>query len=495
MFRTLKRFLTNKQGNFAMVSILAFPMLFAGVALSVDVTNGLRMQADLQNANDTAVMFSARYFQVEKKVPSKTEVQAFLSANYSAEAKVISIEHDTKNAEFILKSELTTKPLLMGFFNNGQQRREVLSKAKLGVGGILEFALALDTTWSMNFENRLPGLKAAGAAFVNMLMDVKDRGATVRGGIVPFARYVNVGISRRNEPWMDVEKDSDTRKYETKCTTKTRNVSCLASKQVCWGASVINHPAQPKVCWNEDGQQVCSGPFAAWTETKPAGCKNECTKWKTETYQDCKTKLVSGELREWKGCVGSRDAPWNAKDDFQGKKFPGLMNQTCSPELLPLTDSRSALLAKIDGLWPQDNTYIPEGIMWGMRLLTAEQPFTEASGPSSNNAQSQTHLNRKALIIMTDGMNTIQASGKWHNDTSDSTVSDALTLAACAEAKRVGLEVYTVSFGNQVPVAVRTMLDTCASKASNNFHATTNDALVVAFKDIADQLLSIRLSQ
>jgi hypothetical protein len=262
---------------------------------------------------------------------------------------------------------------------------------------------------------------------------------------------------------------------------------------VCWPAQTINHPAKPRSCWTEDGQQVCSGPHAAWTEYKSAGCRTQCDRWNTTTVQECKTNQTGGELRVWKGCVGSRDAPFNARDDFGGRKFPGLMNVDCAQEVLPLTDNRQALLNKINGLWPGDSTYIPEGIMWGARMLTATQPFTEAAGPSSN--QSQVHLNRKALIIMTDGMNTIQASGKWHNDTGNSSVPDALTLKACDEAKANGLEVYTVTFGNQVPVAVRDMLDKCASKKDYNFHASSNQALVNAFKDIADQLLSIRLTQ
>ncbi|MCU0830166.1 MAG: pilus assembly protein TadG-related protein [Rhizobiaceae bacterium] len=495
MFRSLKRLIDDRRGNFAMITAIAFPMIFAGVALSVDVSNALRLQSELQNANDTAVLYAARHFQVEKQVPTKQEVQRFLDANFGGNATVMSVTKNENSSEFTVRTEAYTQPMLMNYFGVRNQRREVLSKATMGVGGILEFALALDTTWSMNFENRLPGLKQAGAAFVNMLMDVRDRGATVKGAIVPFARYVNVGVSRRNEPWMDVPRDQDTRTYADVCETRTRRVGCNQWRRDCTPAQTINHPARPRTCWNEDGQQVCSGPTPAWTENRPARCNDVCVQPVNQQYQHCQRRQTGGFVTKWNGCVGSRDYPFNVRDEFNGRKFPGLMDITCAPELLPLTDNRATLLAKIDSLWPDNNTYIPEGIMWGTRMLTATQPFTEASGAGSNNAQSQTHVNRKALIVMTDGMNTIRASGRWHNDTNDSAEPDRITLEACAEAKNNGLEVYTVTFGNQVPNAVRDMLARCASKPDYNFHAASNDALVNAFRDIADQLLSIRLSQ
>lgn len=493
MFGTLKRFLKDRRGNFALVSVFAFPVIFAGVAISVDLSNGLRLRTDLQNANDTAALFSARYYQVEKKVPTTEQVAAFINANLEQEATNVKLVHDKKKGEFTVTSQTTAKPYLMNFFGNRNEDYKALSVATLGVDGILEFALALDTTWSMNFENRMPGLKAAANTFVGMLMDVKDQGANVRGSIVPFARYVNVGTSRRKEPWMDVPDDIDTRKTEEICNTNTPVIGWTNCKKVCWPAKTINHPGSPKSCWNEDGQQVCSGPWPAWTENISAGCSDQCSPVYGTPVKTCETK-TTGRLITWHGCVGSRDYPWNVTDDFSGKKFPGLLDIQCARELQPLTDNRTVLLNKIASLTPAENTYIPEGIMWGIRTLTAEKPFTEGSG-TANEGKSQVHETRKALILMTDGMNTIQASGKWHNDTGDATTPNKLTLEACQEAKDLGMEVYTVTFGDQVPTQVRNMLDKCATDKEMNFHASDNEELMESFRDIADNLLSVRLSQ
>jgi Flp pilus assembly protein TadG len=496
MPNVLQRFCTDKRGNFAVMSVVAFPLLFAGVALAVDITDGLRMRSELQNANDGAVLFAANYYLENDKLPETNDLRKMVAANYGYSLGGVSATVDKNTREVTLKSDSTLQPKLMNYFGNRAQKFEAVSKAGVGVGGILEFSMALDTTWSMNFDGRMGGLKIAATNFVNMLMDSKDKGAEVKGAIVPFARYVNVGVSRRNESWMDVPKDIDTRKTTTSCVWTQDVVAWTNCKKVCWPASVVNHPAVPPSCWLEDGQQVCSNGSPAWTENKPAGCKNKCDPVYGAKYQKC-TTTTSGQLITWNGCVGSRDYPYNVRDDFQGRKFPGLLGAWCGSEVLPLTNDRATLLAKVNALWPADNTYIPEGVMWGLRTLTATKPFTEGNGPNSNNNNSQAakFKVRKGLILMTDGMNTIQASGAWHNDTGDATVPDRLTLEACDEAKAQGVEVYTVSFGNQVPVNIRSLLEKCATSPDLYNHAASNSALNDVFRKIGNSLLTIRLTQ
>jgi Flp pilus assembly protein TadG len=497
MLRLLKKFSHARDGQFALIAALTFPMMFVGVAAAVDLSNSMRIRSELQNANDSAVVYAARHYQITKEIPSDADVAQFLGSNTSYSATSVKLKFDEKKSEFTLTSKVETKPMLMNFFGKNSGSHDVISKAELGVGGILEFALALDTTESMKDENRMTGLKSAATAFINMLMDVKDRGANVRGAIVPFERYVNVGVSRRNQPWMDVEPDSDTRKWDNVCTDKTEQTGCSRWENSCWPAQTINHPAQKGSCWFQDGYQRCNPDKPAWTQYIAAGCSNSCVQPITRVVTTCTKKVVSGSLRQWRGCVGSRTYPLNVKEAFDAKKFPGLMNVSCAQELMPLSDDRKTLIDKINALSPSGNTYIPEGIMWGTRMLTPEQPFTEGAAAP---AASATYEMRKALIIMTDGKNSMRAhaSNGTHNnlpDFNNTTVPDGITLEACTEAKRVGLEVYTVSFGNEVPDSIKTLLSQCASKPDLNFHAVNNAALVDAFSEIADELLSIRLSQ
>jgi Flp pilus assembly protein TadG len=493
--RRLKSFAKDRSGNFTMVAAISIPTLFAAVAMAVDITNVVRMGTELQDANDTAVLYAARHFQTEDKLPTNGQAEKFIEANYEGDATNVMLSFDKKTNEFTLTSEASFKPYIMGMFNRGTETSYALSKATLGVSGILEFALALDTTESMKYEGRMDGLKAAARNFVTMLYDVKDQGGDVRGAIVPFSRYVNVGVSRRKESWMDVPADIDTRKTERQCTTNTPTIGWTNCRTVTWPAQTINHPAKPSSCWMNDGVRVCNSGSAAWTEYKPAGSTQKCDPIYGTSVTTC-NNVTTGRLITWHGCVGSRDYPYNVTDVFQGRKFPGLLDVTCADELMTLSDNRSMLLSKINNLTPADNTYIPEGVMWGMRTLTAWAPFTDGRGPSSRNenSESATHEIRKALIIMTDGANTLSTQGAWHTG-GDVALSDKYMLEACEEAKSQNLEVYTIAFGSSMTASIKALLDVCATDPEMSFVATDATALNEAFKDIADQLLAIRLTE
>ena len=203
--------------------------------------------------------------------------------------------------------------------------------------------------------------------------------------------------------------------------------------------------------------------------------------------------------------MSSRTYPDNVTDSFDNKKFPGILNVNCTAELLPLTDSRTALTNKINSLNPANDTYIPEGVMWGIRTLTNSEPFTEGKTATAGS----TAPLRKALVIMTDGQNSnrpvvdnasLSGNKIRHIPVStspsvDSSIPDAYTIEACNSAKAAGLEVYTISFGDQVPGPTRTLLESCASKVSFYTHASDAVGLGQAFNDIADNLLGVRLSQ
>ncbi|MGL4406672.1 MAG: hypothetical protein ACRCT6_12985, partial [Notoacmeibacter sp.] len=325
-----------------------------------------------------------------------------------------------------------------------------------------------------------------------------------KGAIVPFARYVNVGVANRNQVWMDVPADVDTRTSVVKSKKETPIIGWKNCVTKFYGPQTINHPATNGWTEYKDGVPIVHPGKAAWTEFKPGGSWQQCDPIygpeRTVTWTE-----NSGKLITWNGCVGSREYPYNLQDGYDNRKFPGLMDTWCSSELQPLTTVRSTLINKINSLGTSDNTYIPDGVMWGLRTLTNSMPFTEAKADNSN--QSQVQKDRKALIIMTDGANTLSPnlstqSGKnnmspnsaWHNG-NDVTLANQYTLAACNEAKSKGMEVYTITFGDQVPMNIRELLEQCASKKDFSFHASNGTSLNEAFKDIADQLLSVRLSQ
>ncbi|MGL4406688.1 MAG: pilus assembly protein TadG-related protein [Notoacmeibacter sp.] len=482
------RFLHNKKGNVALVLAFAFPALMASVALGVDISNTLNVKTEMQDANDTAVLFAARYFKEYRKQPSLPMVQKFLEANSVHTIVAKKLSFNPQKTEFTLESKTTVKTYLMGYFGHGNTTYAALSKANLGFSETMEFALSLDTTGSMAADAKMDGLKVAATDFIDTMFDAKDRGADIKGAIVPFAQYVNVGVSRKGQSWLSVPKDIDTRVTTNICKTEKPVIGTSNCKTVCYPASTVDYPAEPGHCSTNDGVTTCSPAKPAYTVNYDASCNNMCDSVYGPEQTVCADE-TTGNLTTWQGCVGSRAYPLNVKDSTYTKKIPGLLDVACSVELQPLTDNRATLKDTIASLTPVGETYLPEGVMWGTRLLSPKVPFSE--GKTSGKGGRPI---RKVLVLMTDGMNTLSPNGEFHTD-SNSALADSYTLEACAEAKANKLEVFTISFGNAVPVAVQDLLRTCASMPEYFYSAKSSLELKTAFEDIANEMLAIRLSQ
>lgn len=481
-------FLRNRKGNFAMVFAFGFPALMAGVALGVDISHTLNVKTKMQDANDSAVLFAARYFKEHRKTPKVALVQENLDANSSYSMKVKKLSFNPDRTEFTLESKAKVNTYMMGYFSQKYQSYDALSKANLGFSDSLEFALALDTTYSMTVDAKMDGLKIAATDFIDAMFDAKDKGADIKGSVVPFAQYVNVGLGQKGQAWLKVPKDIDTRVTTNVCTKERPVTGTTNCRNECYPANTVNYPAVPGSCTTMDGVPACTPGTAAYSVTYPAGCNNVCDNIYGAEQTVC-NDVTTGSLITWQGCVGSRAYPFNVKDSGYGKRIPGLLDVACSAELLPLTDDRAALKGKIAGLTPSGETYMSAGVMWGTRLLTPQAPFSQGNITGKGGRPV-----RKVLVLMTDGMNTLSPNAEFHTN-ADKAVADTYTAESCVEAKAQKLEVFTISFGNAVPPLVQDLLRTCATTPAYFYNAKTSAELKKVFDDIAAEMLAIRLTQ
>ncbi len=91
---------------------------------------------------------------------------------------------------------------------------------------------------------------------------------------------------------------------------------------------------------------------------------------------------------------------------------------TTSP-ITPLTDvtveaGKTAITTAIDAMKPTGNTNVPEGTVWGWRVLSSNEPFTEGR---DNNEKG----NDKVVIVLTDGANVYGNQGGDDNAGNKST--------------------------------------------------------------------------
>jgi Mg-chelatase subunit ChlD len=484
----ISRFASNKKGNFGMMLAVSIPALMASIAFGLDISNTLNTKTEMQDANDAAVLFAARYFKEKGKQPSISLIQKHLDGNSGLKMKAQKLAFNPQKTEFTLESSANVKTYLMGYFGQSNLDYNAISKANLGFSESLEFALALDTTASMAADGKMDGLKLAANDFLDAMFDAKDRGAEIKGGIVPFAQYVNVGVGQKGQSWLSVPKDIDNRVTTNVCKTEKPVTGTTNCKTVYQAPYTIEHPATAETCSTADGTKFCTQATSAWTQYIDGQNVNTCDNVYGPEQTIC-SDVTTGELITWQGYVGSRKHPLNVKDVGYGNKIPALLQVTGSVEIQPLTDDRVALKNKINSLTPSGETYMPEGIIWGTRVLTKQAPFTEAKTKGKGGRDI-----RRVLVLMTDGMNTLSPNGIYHTDT-DTAKADLYTAEACDEAKAQKLEVFTITFGTAVPAYVKTMLETCASEPKYFFNAKSSADLKSAFDAISAEMLNVRLSQ
>ncbi|MCB1382785.1 MAG: TadE/TadG family protein [Notoacmeibacter sp.] len=196
----------------------------------------------------------------------------------------------------------------------------------------------------------------------------------------------------------------------------------------------------------------------------------------------------------WKGCIGTRGTLSDGtalSDGYPNVLFPPILNASCPQPILPLTADKALAKSVITAMVPDGTTYVADGVMWGQRVLSPGEPFTEGANPASSAKPV-----RKIMIVMTDGENTVSPNLPTSPDHegSDLAMSDSWTQRACNSAKQAGIEVHTVTYGTQVPISAKNIMKRCASNPAYFYDAASTQNLVDAFSGIAKKMKVLRLT-
>jgi Flp pilus assembly protein TadG len=440
-----------------MVALALVPMLaVAGAAVDMVQTN--RAKSVLQGAADAAVLAGA-----SSKILNDAEltkiVEDYVEANGTSQVldQVDSIVSNLDKNTRTFSVKITGKRNTSLMYLAGISKVDLTAYAEVSLGGDgLEVALVLDNTGSMLDSGRLPALKTSAKLLVNDLLATASSGAYVRVGIVPFSDYVNVGLSRRSQPWLDVDNDATVTAYS------------------CWDT----YPDATKSnCRN----------LPAYNDGIPTGTTYEQCDWNYGTA----VKVCGNQTSTttWSGCVGSRAEPLDASIGTPATRYRGLSNLTCTSEIQVLTNDKAKLDAKIDSLVATGETYIPPGLLWGWNMLDSKQPLIEAKTTSAMDAMGGS----KALVLMTDGANTRSADAPYHWG-ADAVKANTKTAELCAGIKADKITVYTVAF-MVTDTTSKDLLANCASDPSKVFTADNAAQLAKAFSEIGNSLTAMRLTK
>jgi Flp pilus assembly protein TadG len=458
----IQKFARDCSGGVAVYFAAAILPLMLGAGVAIDLVEVNAANTVLQNAVDAAALSGAASGETDKSKIVDV-VKKYLIAN-KAQAVIETItdfEVNLDKTKGTLSIKVSGKRPTSLMHLGGIDTVGISAAAEVNLPGDgLEVAMVLDVTNSMNAGGRLPALKTAATDFVKSMMDVKDKGAYVRVGIVPFSEYVNVGLSRRNEPWINVPPDS---------TVTLPQVCSIQYPHRQW----TNCTEVPRTGYN-DGVPYT---YIAY---------ENCTVIDGPPENVCYKPVVTNK---WNGCVGSRDNPLDEEIGKLSNRYTGVMNISCNDEILTLTDNESKLKSKISGLVADGNTYVPAGLLWGWNMVDGSDPLDEAKSAAEIKAKNGT----KAIVLMTDGDNTISATYPKHEGY-DGAVADDKVAALCKNIKSDEIVIYTISFMVTDADTIK-LLENCASDKSKAFSADNASQLTAAFGDISDSLMAMRLSK
>lgn len=223
----------------------------------------------------------------------------------------------------------------------------------------------------------------------------------------------------------------------------------------------------------------------------------------------------------WKGCVEARSGTMDRDDTppsvtgFTALLWPQVFrfgprqdpNAYCpDADVLPLSASRSEIADHIDEMQPLGATLNIAGFVWGWRSISprwrlawdlGERPL-DYDEPGAS----------KAIVFMTDGETTFYPGRTYYGAygfTSDRRLgtrsaeravqeADRRLLESCTLAKAEGIQVFTIMYALN-NASVEQLYRNCASSNDHFFDAPNGDSLEAAFRNIAGQLSSLRLSQ
>jgi Flp pilus assembly protein TadG len=225
----------------------------------------------------------------------------------------------------------------------------------------------------------------------------------------------------------------------------------------------------------------------------------------------------------WDGCIEERATvratdydpiPSGAKDlDIDLVPLPGDQTTLWGPALhgliFPRDNNANSTGNTVQYLTPSGNTYHDIGLVWGARLLSPTGLFASENAFTPQGGEIERHL-----IFMTDGdactenynyaayglawfdrrqtdQNLVPTGGCLSSGTLTEQVN-LRTEGLCTAIKNKNITLWVVAFGD-LQAATETRLSTCATPG-RYFKATSAAALQQTFKQIADQISSLRLT-
>lgn len=535
----LRRFAGDRRGNVAMFTGLAALPLMVAAGVAIDTARASRSHNALQVAVNSAALAAAASDKVNmaglttaQKATREKELEDlarnYVKSNYADEGTEATITVDVTDTTLTVRGQKLYPTTLISLV--GYKTVDIDARAEVNLqGGIsenIEIILVMDTTGSMDQNNRLRDAKQAAKDLITTVLGEAKSDDKVKFALVPFSGSVNVGADKLNSGWIDTTGKASVSKVNF---TDTEYHNMMAWNDMKYVNSKGQTAALP---WN--GCVEARLGNLAVNDTAPSAATGDTlfTPYMAPDEPASYYNTYISQTNEDKGLKGTKTEAKRQGNQakYATKTFTSLTGATgpwsncAASAIVPLTTDRTEIEAGIDAMRARGSTVLPEGLMWGWRVMSPNLPFPEGASYTDKKW-------RKVLVFMTDGDNDVGAglnslNGSYYtaygfataptaknrfgttNSSSADSQLDANLLTACSNLKAnaeprqdpkngaktiPSIEIYTIAF--QAPAAAKTLLQSCATSESYYIDASDGTELKDAFKAIGARLKTMYLSK
>lgn len=490
----LRRFRSEATGNVAMLYAICLVPTIGAAGAAIDLGQAVVVRQRLGEALDSAALAVGTMPSLSDS-QRLAKVQQFFDANYPAGAlgDTHTIQVSTTEQTVTLHASASVDTAFLGLL--GIPSLTVANEVEVTRENKgMEIALVLDNTGSMAQSGKLTALKQASTDLVNILFAGQENPQKVKISLVPFGMTVRLNTQAATAGgWMDT------------------NGNAL------WARLHFNNNMHPYSVWNS--MAVSSPKWAGCVEARPNGLEELDT---PPTAADPNSRWVpffqpdepdssafSGYSNSYltdgvaNGSTAQQRLMNSAKYATKNNNGP---NTGCTMQSIqPLTNSKTTLLNQINGMQATGLTHIAIGAGWGWRTLSPGAPYTEGSQYGDVNWQ-------KAMVLMTDGINTVQGNNTAYKSTYTAygylsegrlgttnantavTNQDTRVGQVCTRMKQLGIRIYTILLMENDTTTVN-MMRACATSPDLYFNSPSASQLQGVFQAIANDLSNLRISR
>jgi Flp pilus assembly protein TadG len=516
---SLREFARDAKANVAILFGVALVPILIGVGVAVDYGRALVVRERMADAADAAALAIGSWPGLDEDQLT-AKAQQFFDANYPeteiGTAGKINVQLAGDDIFVTVSGSVPTTFMKLANFDSldvGFMNK--ITKKQRNI----EVVLVLDTTGSMGSGGKLNAMKNAAKKLVDTLFAGKSTSDTLRIGLVPYSGAVNIGTDKLDSGWLN--KDTyTTSKCNVDCfpwedLDKTNGISTLKLYKEFPTTGLRNRS------WAGCVRERSGGNGAYELTDDPPSAGVSASLWvpyfapdepDSGSFSNDYISDGSGNVTCNKGPTSGSNANAN-KNQCRTSKYEnknasgGGPEYNCPPApITAMTNVKSTIVSGIDALVANGYTVIPAGLLWGWRVISPGDPFTEGAPYDDEKWV-------KAMVLLTDGQNDVNAGSNGFNESvynafgyaknghlgntngsnAETTLNNKVSTV-CNSIKARGIRLYTIGF--QVSGSTITnLLRNCATEPDMYYNSPSNQQLEVVFADIAQGLSELRIAQ